>query len=444
MAIINQVVSGGGTTPTGTIQITTNGTHDVTNYATADVQVPTTAPDAYTEKIIYDYASAKNLGSFGVAIFDMSTVARLDQGCLAYAWADFHSGNPTIPAFNNIDIDLSSVSTFNVDCLIYAFRGRTGINSIKIGTATSSLNGTVYMLCWAGVDKVEIGCKFIFGSAQSMCEHCTATKISFPNLEEIRNSMQYFARYTSQIVDFEMPELKTVTGANGFQYLIADSNIRILNFPKLESITGQLCNNCFSNDSLLEEINVPSLHTLNGNDYLAGNGTFANAAIGCTSLTTMKFQSLSTVGRNTMYNMFNGCTALQSLWFYALNTTSFGSYTNQFNNMLTGCTGVTVHFPIAIQSTIGSWTSVTGGFGGTNTTVLFDLVTSLTGADGNTYTRQEKDSTSTATAWVYNDTLYYTSGVSDNANGVNEPSVSDAIYSDAACQNSITTITAIA
>ena len=79
-----------------------------------------------------------------------------------------------------------------------------------------------------------------------------------------------------------------------------------------------------------------------------------------------------------------------------------------------------------------------------NTTVLFDLVTSLTGADGNTYTRQEKDSTSTATAWVYNDTLYYTSGVSDNANGVNEPSVSDAIYSDAACQNSITTITAIA
>lgn len=35
-------------------------------------------------------------------------------------------------------------------------------------------------------------------------------------------------------------------------------------------------------------------------------------------------------------------------------------------------------------------------------------------------------------------------GVSDNDNGVNEPAVSDAIYSDAACTQSVTTITAIA
>ena len=99
---------------------------------------------------------------------------------------------------------------------------------------------------------------------------------------------------------------------------------------------------------------------------------------------------------------------------------------------------------MAIQSTIGSWSDVTNGFGGTNTTVLFDIVTSLTGADSNTYTRSEKDSTSTATAWTYNDTLYYTSGVSNNTAGVNEPSVADTIYSDDACTTSVTTITAIA
>jgi hypothetical protein len=138
--------------------------------------------------------------------------------------------------------------------------------------------------------------------------------------------------------------------------------------------------------------------------------------------------------------MFGYCTSLQSLWFYALNTNSFGTVTTQFTNIVQSVTGCTIHFPMTIQATIGSWTN----FGGTNTTVLFDLVTSLTGADGNTYTRQEKDSTSTATAWVYNDTLYYTSGVSDNDNGVNEPTVSDAIYSDAACTQSVTTITAIA
>lgn len=43
------------------------------------------------------------------------------------------------------------------------------------------------------------------------------------------------------------------------------------------------------------------------------------------------------------------------------------------NNVLSGVRSCTVHFPAAIQSTIGNWTSVQNGFGGTNTTVLFDL-----------------------------------------------------------------------
>ena len=70
---------------------------------------------------------------------------------------------------------------------------------------------------------------------------------------------------------------------------------------------------------------------------------------------------------------FRGCTALTSVSFPALTANSFGTRTDQFNSMLSGCSNVTVHFPAAIQSTIGSWASVTAGFGGTNTTVLFDL-----------------------------------------------------------------------
>lgn len=93
----------------------------------------------------------------------------------------------------------------------------------------------------------------------------------------------------------------------------------------------------------------------------------------CTNLTTMSFDNVSSIGPSGLIYAFEGCTSLTTVSFPALTTSSFGTSTNQFNNMLSGCSGVTVHFPAAIQSTIGGWSSVTSGFGGTNTTVLFDL-----------------------------------------------------------------------
>lgn len=241
------------------------------------------------------------------------------------------------------------------------------------------------------------------------------------------------------ITGVRMDNLTTIYGGNAFLRAFYQSGVTFASFDKLETIdfSSYMFQYAFAGSSI-SSFNFRCLKSA------VGTGIFGHAFLTCNSLITGRFPSLSSVSRSTFMNCFDSCSSLQSLWFYALNTTSFGTRTDQFNDMLSGCSNVTVHFPMAIQSTIGSWTSVTGGFSGTNTTVLFDLVTSLTGADSNTYTRQEKDSTATATAWVYNDTLYYTSGVSDNTNGVNEPAVSDAIYSDAACTQSVTTITAIA
>lgn len=63
-------ISGGGVTPTGTINITTNGTHDVTNYASASVAVPQGTTPTGTKEIsiisngtttedVTNYASAR-------------------------------------------------------------------------------------------------------------------------------------------------------------------------------------------------------------------------------------------------------------------------------------------------------------------------------------------------------------------------------------------------
>ena len=95
---------------------------------------------------------------------------------------------------------------------------------------------------------------------------------------------------------------------------------------------------------------------------------------GLTSLTSVTFPSLVTLtGNKAMQRCFQYCTSLTSISFPALTSTSFGSYTNQFNTMLNGVTGCTVHFPSNLQSVIGSWSDVTAGFGGTNTTISYDL-----------------------------------------------------------------------
>ena len=73
-----------------------------------------------------------------------------------------------------------------------------------------------------------------------------------------------------------------------------------------------------------------------------------------------------------MFCAFYGCSKLTSLSFPALTVDSFGSEVGQLDRMLSGVTGCTVHFPAAIQAKIETMTGYPN-FGGTNTTVLFDL-----------------------------------------------------------------------
>lgn len=95
---------------------------------------------------------------------------------------------------------------------------------------------------------------------------------------------------------------------------------------------------------------------------------------GSSGLVSVNLSNLTSImGQYALGYAFSDCTNLTSVSFSSLTSTSFGSYTNQFSNMLSGVTGCTVHFPSNLQSAIGSWSDVTNGFGGTNTTVLFDL-----------------------------------------------------------------------
>lgn len=323
-------------------------------------------------------------------------------------------------------IDLSNLTHLSWGyCFFKAFSGNTTITSVDL----SNFNCTDY-----GVSERAFQVAF---------QNCTSiTSVDLSSLVTTYSNQYLFCAAfdgCTNLTTINLNSLHDVSGNYAFSSAFANTGVVSVSLPNFEYATNNYSfSNAFKNCSALVSVHMPKYTTAGTSHVLFG--TFMG-----TALPTMKFESLTGVSGDTaLGEIFKNCTSLQSVWFYALTTTSFGSKTNQFNDMLSGVTGCTVHFPMAIQSTIGSWSSVTGGFGGTNTTVSFDLVTSLTGADSNTYTRSEKDSTSTATAWSYNDTLYYTSGVSDNTNGVNEPSVGDTIYSDDACTTAVTTISAIA
>jgi hypothetical protein len=172
--------------------------------------------------------------------------------------------------------------------------------------------------------------------------------ISFPDLEEVVVSQAcYYMCYGSSVTSVSAPNLKTISSPlSGFAYAFSNCHLHSIDFSSLETIAGQT----------------------------AFGYAFEGQMFGANYLQTATFPALSNVsGSGCFQHAFRYQTALTSLSFPALISTGFGSYTNQFNSMLQNVTGCTVHFPSNLQSVIGSWTDVTNGFGGTNTTVLFDL-----------------------------------------------------------------------
>ena len=141
---------------------------------------------------------------------------------------------------------------------------------------------------------------------------------------------------------YSLPNGVIDLGDNVLRCAFIGSDIQVAIFSELERITG---------DNAL-------------------NSTFSD----CANLISVDFSNLASItGDKALANAFEN-TSLTSLSFPALTPASFGSNTNQFNNMLAGVTGCTVHFPQAIENIIENWTDVVAGFGGTNITVLFDII----------------------------------------------------------------------
>lgn len=295
-----------------------------------------------------------DIGTLGIGTYYVNNgVAMPQAGDVSDAFKSIVSieANAMRNACQNMNItgivNFANLTTVNKEALNSCFKGCKYITGVNFGKLTffTNMNG-----CFQGCSNLvsfdfNHEAEIAFGWVNSLFNRCY-------NL--------------SGIMDFS--KQSSIWGTfDGYSNMLAYTNISFLNMYNTPTMAANAFSCACYNCANLTGIDFHNLQNV------TGNYAFHNAFDLCANLTGATFPSLSKIN----YSMvFAGCFAysgIKDIYFNALTTTSFGSYSNQFRSMLTSVTNCNVHFPATIQSTIGSWTDVTSGFGGTNTTVLFDL-----------------------------------------------------------------------
>lgn len=268
------------------------------------------------------------------------------------------------------------------EAMPYAFEGCQALvgvdfNNIVQITGNSALRQAFRITNIASADMSKITkITGIYSLYQVFAGCSNLTSVDLSGLEEVTGQYTMYSAFDGCGLTglLDLSSLKTVGGTYGSSVLcqaFQNNNITAVDLSSLETITGDSTNamrHMLANNRNLANITFPKLKTI------AISSAMDSIVTGCTNLTgAVEFTVLDSVYANNAFRNAFAETKVQSVSFPALTSTSFGSSTSQFTNMLYHVTGCAVHFPSNLQSVIGSWTSVTQGFGGTNTTVLFDL-----------------------------------------------------------------------
>ena len=193
MPIINSVIAGGGTTPTGTITITSNGIKDVTNYASADVQVPTTAPALYREFQL-DGTGKLIANTTTTHIMDFTGVTDVADYALAHAYRF----NTAISGA----VDMSDLTTISgVNACSAMFQNCTGITSADL-SALTTISGSF--------------------ACNNMFQNCVGlTSANLPALTTVSGSNACSSMFSgcTGLTSANLSALTAVTGAAAYQYM---------------------------------------------------------------------------------------------------------------------------------------------------------------------------------------------------------------------------------
>lgn len=325
----------------GIPQSVTNGVYGPKKDENFTFTIPSTATE------IERYGLTRKFDGSKVTSFTASGVTTLNTYSLYYA-------------FNNCtyltSVDLSSLTTVtNSYSMDHAFYGCTSLTSVDLSSlqriGTSGTNSSSL------VDAIFQGCSSL-------------ASIDLSNLTEVYYSGLNNAFRATAIVDLDLSSITTIGGNSTFYYMCYNcQSLKSLDLSGITTIPGStmgynMCYGC----SNLETIDFSGLTTITS----SASQCFYYSFYACRKLTRVEFPSLAAIESSAAFQSAFGSCGQNSLSVYFPALTSLGTYDNQFKTMFQFTTGATVHFPAAMQTTIEAMQGYPD-FGGTNTTVLFDL-----------------------------------------------------------------------
>lgn len=331
-------------TPTTSQQVI-NATASIDGYAPVTVNAVTSAIDANI--------SSENIKN-GVSILGVTGTY---EGGGSFLGIPKENYNGMLISSDTM-IDLTNITSIGTYALAYAYYNTPLSGNLSFPTITKVYDYGMYDFNSGTPYSGQLGVRSL-----SFANLVTAGNQAFRNFMSSSN----YANFDGNIDFSSLETAGNYCFMNAFNYLGqgTDTKINSVDFSSLQTAGS----NCF--DSMFSNVGVRSINF--SSLQIAGSSCFRYAFAASYSLSNQNvtFPSLNNIGYHCFQYAFVGCT-LTSISFPAVTSQSF--YDNGvFNGMLSGCSNVTVHFPSNLQSTMSSWSDVTSGFGGTNTTVLFDL-----------------------------------------------------------------------
>ena len=344
--------------PQGDLEISQNGTYDVTNYASANVNVPEKQLGTKTitsngiYKAIDDNLDGYNEIEVATSGVDLNDYIKstIEEGASSYSAGQWIKSVKQLPAFTFTgkntsyhfscfkggSIDLSNFNTSNVTDMHYMFSDCSSLTSLDLSsfnTPNVTDMNSMFRNCSSltSLDLSSFNTTNVTNMASlfNSCSSLTSLDLSSFNTTNVTKMAGMFM-YCSSLTSLDLSSFNTsnVTNMNNmFYYCSKLTNLDVSSF-NTSNVTNM--------DAMFRE--CVSLTSLDLSSLTAASLTSANMMFyNCLNITSIDLSSFENTKTVSVSQMFQYCSKLSNLNMSKFDFTKISSYSSMFNYVPKNC-----------------------------------------------------------------------------------------------------------